>query len=339
MKKLFIGALTLSLGLGLFACQNKTTTKKTTTEAKPSTTKTVVTTKNTTTKSTTTEKKEEVKILTPAGTPLMAIGGLIGSDGVTIESVNGPELIKTEIVKDNYDMIIAPLTMGATLSIAEKTTYKLDTVLTTNNTYIISKGTTTLTNISDLVGKKLIAYGQNNTADIALKNALIKNEIDINDIDITYEADVATATSTFMNGSDFDYCLTAEPQITNLKVKKGATLNVLDLSNYMSSTVYQAGIFVNPNANQTRCDEVINEIKENVGYLNENPSEYASKVVDKNAFFTNLGVEALTACIPNANLVFIKAKENKALINAYFEELNAANPNILKGMVTDEFYR
>ena len=107
----------------------------------------------------------------------------------------------------------------------------------------------------------------------------------------------------------------------------------------MSSTVYQAGIFVNPNANQKRCNEVIEDIKNNVTYLNSNASEYAAKVVDKNAFLTNLGKDALAACIPNANLVFIKAKDNKDKINAYFEELNTANPKILNGMVTDEFYR
>lgn len=308
MNKLLKLSIMGVLGLGLFACGKK----------KP---------------------KENVSVLTPAGTPLMSIAGIIGNEGVTVESVNGPENLITGLSEKSHDLIVAPLTAGAKLSIAGKTSYKLEAVLTINNTYIISKGTTTLTNISDLKGKKLIAYGQNQTADIALKNALKKANIETSEVDITYENDVATATTTFMGGSDYDYCLSAEPQITNLKVKKGAKLNVLDLKDYMSSTVYQAGIFVNPNANQKRCNEVIEDIKNNVTYLNSNASEYAAKVVDKNAFLTNLGKDALAACIPNANLVFIKAKDNKDKINAYFEELNTANPKILNGTVTDEFYR
>ena len=322
MNKLLKLSLMGVLTLGLFACGNKNTT-----------------TKETTATPTTVAPKENVSVLTPAGTPLMAIGGIIGNEGVKVESVNGPENLIAGLSKKSHDLIIAPLTAGAKLSIAGKSEYKLEAVLTINNTYIISKGSTTLTNISDLKGKKLIAYGQNQTADIALKNALKKANIETSEVEITYEADVATATTTFMSGTTYDYCLSAEPQITNLKVKKGANLNVLDLKDYMTSTVYQAGIFVNPNANQTRCNEVIEDIKNNVTYLNNNATEYAEKVVDKNAFFTNLGKEALAAAIPNANLVFIKAKDNKDKINAYFEELNNANPNILNGMVNDAFYR
>ena len=322
MNKLLKLSLMGVLTLGLFACGKKNTT-----------------TKETTATPTTVAPKENVSVLTPAGTPLMAIGGIIGNEGVKVESVNGPENLIAGLSKKSHDLIIAPLTAGAKLSIAGKSEYKLEAVLTINNTYIISKGSTTLTNISDLKGKKLIAYGQNQTADIALKNALKKANIETSEVEITYEADVATATTTFMSGTTYDYCLSAEPQITNLKVKKGANLNVLDLKDYMTSTVYQAGIFVNPNANQTRCNEVIEDIKNNVTYLNSNATEYAEKVVDKNAFFTNLGKEALAAAIPNANLVFIKAKDNKDKINAYFTELNAANPNILGGMVTDAFYR
>ena len=322
MNKLLKLSLMGVLTLGLFACGKKNTT-----------------TKETTATPTTVAPKENVSVLTPAGTPLMAIGGIIGNEGVKVESVNGPENLIAGLSKKSHDLIIAPLTAGAKLSIAGKSEYKLEAVLTINNTYIISKGNTTLTELSDLVGKKIIAYGKNQTADIAFRNALKKANIVLDEDNITYENDVATATTTFMSGTTYDYCLSAEPQITNLKVKKGANLNVLDLKDYMTSTVYQAGIFVNPNANQTRCNEVIEDIKNNVTYLNSNATEYAEKVVDKNAFFTNLGKEALAAAIPNANLVFIKAKDNKDKINAYFTELNAANPNILGGMVTDAFYR
>lgn len=283
-------------------------------------------------------KKEEVKILTPSGTPLMSIGGLIDKKGISIEAVNGPENLISGLSTKSHDIIIAPLTAGAKLSIAGKSEYKLEAVVTTNNTYIISKGNTTLTNISDLKNKKLIAYGQNNTPDIALKNALKTNNIADNEVEITYEADVTTATSTFMGGSDYDYCLIAEPQITALK-NKGANLKVLDLSTYMSTTIYQAGIFVNPDANQKRCNEVIEQIKENIKYLNEKPEEYAEAIESKNAFFTKMTKEILAASIPNANISFIKAGENKTKINAYFAEVNEYNSAILNGTVTDEFYR
>ena len=331
MKKLLSGALALTLGLSLFACGGKTTKKETTK-------------KTTTTKATTTAApKENVKILTPSGTPLMSIGGLIGAEGIEIEAVNGADPLVSGLSTKTHDIIIAPLTAGAKLSIAGKSEYKLEAVVTTNNTYIISNSTTTLSNITDLKNKKLVAYGQNNTPDIALKNALKTNNIADNEVDITYEADVTTAVSMFTaQASEYDFCLIAEPQLTKLKTNleaKGKTLNVLDLSNYMSTTIYQAGIFVNPSANQTRCNEVIEEIKANITYLNAHPTEYAASIENKNNFFKTMTKEILAASIPTANIGFTKASENKTSINAYFTEVNNYKAQILNGMVTDEFYR
>ena len=284
-------------------------------------------------------KKEEVKILTPSGTPLISVGNLIGKDGIKIESVSGPENLVTGLSTKSHDIIIAPLTAGAKLNIAKKSEYKLEAVVTTNNTYLIKKGTSeTQTDINDLKGKKIIAYGQNNTPDIALKNALKTNNISDSEVTITYENDVTTATSTFMGSNDYDYCLIAEPQITALGLK-GNNLTVLNLSYYMSTTIYQAGIFVNPNANQKRCNEVIKQIKSNIEYLNNKPAEYAKDVLTKNSFFEKMGEEVLAKSIPNVNISFIKAKDNKDKINAYFAEVNSYNDKILGGTVTDEFYR
>ena len=97
----------------------------------------------------------------------------------------------------------------------------------------------------------------------------------------------------------------------------------------MSTTIYQAGIFVNPSANQNRCNEVIEDIKTNITYLNANPTEYATKVESKNAFFTNMTKEVLALSIPHANISFIKASDNKDNIKAYFTEVNNYNANIL----------
>ncbi len=346
MKKLLTGALTLTLGLALFACGDKTSTKKNTTKSttKGVTTKltTSSTTKKTTQKQTTTEApKKEVKILTPAGTPLMSIGGLIGSEGINIESVTGAELLVSGLSTKSHDIIIAPLTAGAKLSIAGKSEYKLEAVVTTNNTYIISNSTTTLSDITDLKNKKIIAYGENNTPDIALKNALKNNDM-LDGVDITYESDVTTAVSTFNSSSDYDFCLIAEPQLTSLKIKKeaaGKSLNVLDLSKYMSTTIYQAGIFVNPDADQTRCNEVISEIKDNITYLNTNPEDYAAAIENKNQFFQKMTEEVLAKSIPTANISFIKASENKTSILDYFTEVNNYNDKILNGTVTDGFFR
>ncbi|MCR5462329.1 MAG: transporter substrate-binding domain-containing protein [bacterium] len=329
MNKLLKLSIMGVLGLGLFACGKKTTTAAPTTA--PTTTATP----------TTTVKKEEVKILTPSGTPLMAIAGLIGTDGVNIESVNGADNLVTGLTKGSYDMIVAPLTAGTKLYNAGKSKYKLEAVVTTNNTYVIAKGNTTLTNISDLEGKKIVAYGKGNTPDIALRKAFSENSLTFDESLVQYENDVSVAMSTFNSGTTYDYCLIAEPQISKMKTN-GANIKVLDLSTYMSTTIYQAGIFVNPDANQTRCNEVIEDIKANITYLNSHPTEYANKVVENDkeeGFFKKMGKDALALSIPNANIGFTKAKDNKDSIKAYFTELISFDPKIIGGMVNDEYFR
>ena len=52
-----------------------------------------------------------------------------------------------------------------------------------------------------------------------------------------------------------------------------------------------------------------------------------------------MGEAVLTQSIPNANISFIKAKENKDKILAYYTEVNNYNSAILGGTVTDEFFR
>ena len=320
LKMTFMGVLALSL----FACGKK---KDTPTTVAPTTTAPA--------------QKETIKILTPSGTPLMAIGGLIGTEGIKIDEA-APDLLAPELSKGNNDIIIAPLTAGAKLSIAGKSKYKLEAVVTTNNTYVIAKGNTTLTNISDLEGKKIVAYGQNNTPDIALRNAFKTNSLTFDDSLVAYQDSVTTAMAMFTaQGSEYDYCLIAEPQLSKMK-SNGANIKSLDLSDYMSTTIYQAGIFVNPNSNQARCNEVIEEIKNNITYLNEHPADYATKVVDNDkeeGFFKKMGKEVLTLSIPNANISFIKAKDNKDNINAYFAEVNSFDTKILGGNVSDEFFR
>ena len=337
MKKFLTLTLIGTAILALGACSSKKTTTKESTTAKPTTVKPTTTVAPTTTKA-----KEEIKVLTPAGTPLVGLAGIIGSEAVDVEAVDGPTLLVSGLSTKTHDIIVAPLTAGAQVAIKGKSEYKLDSVITINNTYIISKKGTKLDNLEDLKGKKLVAYGENNTPDLALKTALKNNNIETTDLTIDYEQSVQLATSTFLpDSSTYDYCLIAEPQITTLKVKQNKELNVLDLSEYMGDnvTIYQAGIFVNPESNQTRCNEVISQIKENITSMNANPTEYAKNVVNKNDSLKTMGEAVLAASIPNSNITFINAKENKDKILAYYEMLNAFNPNVLGGMVTDEFFR
>lgn len=286
--------------------------------------------------------KKEVKIITPNGTPFIAVGNLIGEDKLTIDNVSGSEPLTTALSTGSYDIVLAPVTLGTKLYLKGISKYKLDSVVTVNNTYIVSRKTTTLTSITDLAGKTITAYGKNNTPDIALKAALGTQTTTINYVD-----SVQTAVSQFIGNTTDpsnppantpEYILIAEPSLTQLKETYNMELNILDLSKVMNTKIYQAGIFVNPDSDAKSVEKVINKIKTNINNLNENPAEYANAIVSKNRVFEALTANVIEKSIPYSNIEFIKAKEDKTGLNAYFTLVNNYNAGILGGTPNEDFF-
>lgn len=272
---------------------------------------------------------EEVKVIVPQGTPFIAVGNLLGEENIKIESVNGAIGAKTALVAQEADVVIAPLNLGAKLYVAGNSKYQLRSVIALGNTYIISNDGTKLDSINDLEGKTILAYGQGEAPDIILKHVLEKNNVNAN---IEYQASLSEVVPFFLQGK-YDYVLAAEPIITNLKVNKGKKLNVLDLQDYTDGTIMQAAVFVNPNSEkQDSIDALIKMIENNIKEMNKNPEQYANSIVNKDVYFSGLGVDILTQSIPNANLSYLSAKNNKDKIESYF--------NLIKQNLPDEkFYQ
>ena len=186
---------------------------------------------------------EKIKVLLPSGAPLIAVGDLLDNEAFDFTIANGADVLSASLITNDYDIIIAPLNLGAKLYVAGNSNYKLAAVLTTNNTYLVSKEP--LTSITDLSGKQILGYGQNSTPDILLKAALEKNSVTTGGIQ--YQTSVADVMSLFMTGAEeAQYSLLAEPQLTKIK-QKFPNVNVLNIADqYGENTVFpQACLFVN----------------------------------------------------------------------------------------------
>ena len=72
--------------------------------------------------------------------------------------------------------------------------------------------------------------------------------------------------------------------------------------------------------------------KENILEMNENPESYANSIISKDVYFEGLGVNILTQSIPNSNLDFVKAKNNKAKVESYLTMIGYKLPS-------EDFYR
>lgn len=86
-----------------------------------------------------TKKEEPIKILAPMGAPSLSMLGLYGKEDVTIDTVDGTDVLRAQLAKKDgeYDAIIAPINLGAALLSKDKSEYLLDSVVTWGNLYII----------------------------------------------------------------------------------------------------------------------------------------------------------------------------------------------------------
>lgn len=279
-------------------------------------------------------KKDEkkYKVIMPSGTPLIAFGNLIDDENFDIEVVNGSDPLQAAFVGGEYDMIIAPFNLGAKLYLAGKSKYLLDAIITTNNTYLISKNN--YASISDIKDKSVLAYGAGSMPFVGVKALSDNKELNLQ---ITaLNSGVADVSASFLAGKeDYDLYMMAEPNLTILKGK--TSLYTIDVSKELDLTLVQACLFVNPESNVSSI--VLEKIEKNIASLNDNPEKYAKAVLEKNAFFKNLGEENLKNAIPNCNIVYKKAVNNKDIVESTYELLNKYVPNLLNGNKPDEgFY-
>ncbi len=284
----------------------------------------------------------EIKVILPSGTPLIAVGGLLKEENVEYTVVSGADLLTTALISKSHDIVIAPLTLGMKLFMNESSSYQVYSIITFGNTYIVSRKTTSLNSMADVNQQAIMAFGQNNTPDIMLKAALEDNEYQAN---ITYQAGVNDIVPFFVCGDSSceeapKYILSAEPTITTLELKYGLDLNILNLQDVMGEdheTIPQAAIFINPDSYYLEDIEVfMKKLEKNIDEMNNKTDSYVDKIIEFHDFFQKTGADVLKRSIPRSNIDFLLAKENKEIVVAYCNLLNKYNNKILGGGVVDE---
>ena len=289
------------------------------------------------------KEKEKTYLLTPEGIPLVAIGGVLSEFEVT--TTPGPQVLQSELVQDNYDVIVAPVTLGAQLSIKGSINYKIAGLITFDNMYIVSKKNVTLNSINDLNGKTIYAYGQNQPSDIMLKYALEKSGVNAT---IEYADSVATVVSSYFLPGNADYALVAEPYLS--KIKQKVEVNVIDVASVLRELnegnvefIPQAAIYVYKELSKSQIKKILKVIENNITSLNKDNASYAKLLLEQDSnlypLFNNLGEEVLSGVCLNAGINFLKAYDSKAKLEEFFGIVDNANKNLFNGEVpSDDFY-
>ncbi|MBO4623543.1 MAG: ABC transporter substrate-binding protein [Bacilli bacterium] len=289
------------------------------------------------------KEKEKTYLLTPEGIPLVAIGGVVSEFEVT--TTPGPQVLQSELVQDNYDVIVAPVTLGAQLSIKGSINYKIAGLITFDNMYIVSKKSVTLNSINDLNGKTIYAYGQNQPSDIMLKYALEKSGVTCT---IEYADSVATVVSSYFLPGNADYALVAEPYLS--KIKQKVEVNVIDVASVLRNLsegnvefIPQAAIYVYKELSKSQIKKILKVIEDNIAALNKDNFAYAKLLLEQDSnlypLFTNLGEDVLSGVCLNAGINYLKAYDNKAKLEEFFGIVDKANKNLFNGQVpSEDFY-
>ncbi|MDD4211780.1 MAG: ABC transporter substrate-binding protein [Bacilli bacterium] len=283
--------------------------------------------------------KSPLTILFPEGIPSIALGGLYDREDLEFRIVSGPDVLTSELVQDHYDVIVAPITAAAKLYMNGASEYHFAAVLTTGNSYIVSRKETPLSSLEDLEGKVVASYGEGNTPDIILKAALSSQEVNTT---IVYEASINdVVTNRFMSLQPVDYILCAEPVLSNLENKMGIELNIINLQTVLENDIAfipQAGIFVKELNEDILA--LLEDIDDNVIALNEDPTSYASLLVKldpaKYPLFQSLGEETIALSIPRSEIFYARSINIKPQLTQYLNMINTYNSKILGGNIPDE---
>ena len=260
--------------------------------------------------------ENNVTIIAPNGTPYIALGGLLNTENIEITAVNGADNLKSGLVEGSYDIIIAPINVGAQLFKKGNSQYKIAAVITMNNAYIVTTSDNKLDSIDDLANQQVLGFGANGIPGSILKTLYNKNDnLNVENIDFTQSSSSAVY-SLFANNSNFKYALLSQPEIAKLQINDNKNIKTLDLCDALGTDVPQACIFVNPNSEHLDdVNTVLNMIKDNIKTLNNNPNDYVDSIISLDRNYAAIGSEVLKASLPNMDIIYNEALNMKTEID------------------------
>lgn len=272
-------------------------------------------------------KQETIKILVPNGATALSMLGIYGESNVTIDTVDGTDVISAELSKkdSNYDAIVAPINLGATLSSKGKSEFVLDQVVTWGNLYIVGSDESALTKEGDFA-----AFGEK-----AVPQKVLTSSMDLKNMkpQVTYYNSVNDVQQQLLSKKSAVGML-AEPAATATIAKakeKGISLKILkDLqkeyqtTNESSSKGYpQAALFVKKGSE----DKISSYVTKAATFANETAKSKDKAILDavEKATVEKLGVpnaQIVVKTWTRLNVNFVKANTVKDDITTFLKQFN-----------------
>ena len=298
----------------------------------------------------TTQEKTEITIAMPDGAPVLAAFSLMKNpvlDGhkINFKVVSGKQNIAAVISSGEADVAVMPTNAAATLY-NKGNKIKLLSVNVYGVLYMI--GQTPIADMTDLYGKVVYNIGAGGTPDVTLRYIFDKNGIAYEESETAVEGKVALAyvseASAAVGKVKTDanaYGIVGEPVATNAKAAANASV-VMDIQKEWKALtgkdLPQAGVVMRENVynDEKLVSALLAALNENPEYIVENVGE-VSEVIAANGsgLKANFTAELLGRC----NLKCVAAKQAKADLESYFNEIKAFDKTLIGGDLPNEgFY-
>ncbi|MEJ8737566.1 hypothetical protein WKT02_08940 [Erysipelotrichaceae bacterium HCN-30851] len=298
--KLLKSILALFMAVGLTACSTQTGNEEPVASAEP------------------------IKVLAPMGAPALSLLGLYGNENVTIDTVDGSDVIRAELAKadSEYDAIIAPINLGATLLSKGKSEFLLDSAVTWGNLYIVGTDENALESEGVFA-----AFGEQSVPQKVLESSM---DLESLPLEVTYFGSANEVQAQLLTDKA-NVGMLAEPAATATIAKakeKGLELKIIkDLQeaykeqNNMDQVGYpQAALFVKKGSEE----KVASYIEEASDFVENATDETIAKAVET-ATVEKLGVpsaEIVQKTWERQNIHFKKAADIKTDIDTFLKQFS-----------------
>lgn len=263
------------------------------------------------------KEPQKISLLAPQGAPALATLSIYNNEYADVTTVSGSDPLTAELAKEDseYDVIIAPINLGAKMMENDNTSYRMDAVITWGNLYIV--GTEEYQD-----GDEFAAFGENAVpGKILTKQGFTEN--------VTYFSGVQDVQAQLLSGK-FKAGLMAEPAATaTISKAKEQDISLKVLKDLQEEETVngqkgypQAAIFVKKGS-EAKAGDALAEI---ASFLNEGAKD-TDKVI---SLIDAAGADTLG--VPNANisvaswqrqnLKYVKAADVKEEITSFLALFN-----------------
>lgn len=267
------------------------------------------------------ETNTKVSVIAPTGTPTLGLAEALDTyeSGFDYNIVSGSDALRAAFINGSYDIIVAPVNLGANLSQkVEGFEYVFYQTIVGGCFYLVSSND--IKSIKDIDNTEITVFGMNSTPDVVIRSLIAYYKLNVK---INYVNDVAEANTMLISGKA-QTIVSAEPSISKFNAsKKFHTVNLQDEWVKMSGSTYaipQAGIFVKKSKlNNVYVQTALKRINNSIELSKTNPQKLAESAVKVDSSLKNIGVNTLVNAIPNCK--FLSTKSNIGEIEFYFNKL------------------